>query len=266
MKKFLIMIIALAIVVIGVAMAEPGIKQVTEVQGLSIQTTVIAYGNFDQETEVAITSSSGTSLGDVPPLTSGTYYASVYSEDTQNSGIGYISYDKDLDVSTGNKLLGQYNIQAVKQITYLGVNGSSIISNDYMNIMSAGSNYGDRGESLMCPFGGSTQAAAFCNTVETGSNVNLKVAALTTQMGNRFIMASADPGVAIYNNVDVGPYGDLPSKGSVTAYIKGSVKEGGRNTATANDLFGTMTFSDTTSISGDISSFSKAMSYTSMFA
>jgi hypothetical protein len=261
------MIIALALFGVGIVMAEPGIPQVQEVQGLSIQTTVIAAGNFDQESSVAIVGTSGQSISDVPPLNSGTYYSSVYSEDTQNSGVGYISYDKDLDVTTANRLAGQYNVQAVKQITYLGVDASSVITNDYMNIMSAGNNYGTKGESSICPFGGSTQAPSFCNLVETGSNMNLKVANLNTQMGDRFIMKSADPGVAIFNNVGVSSYAsDLPSKGSVSAFIKGTVKEGGRNNSTASSLFETVSFSDTTGISGDISTFAKSMSYTSVFA
>ncbi len=266
MKKFGIMVIALALIVVGMAVAEPGISQLQEVQGLSVMTTVIAAGNFDQETNVAIVLSSGQCLSGVPPLTSGTYYASVYTEDSQNSEAGYISYDKDLDVTTGNRLLGQNNIQAVKQITYLGIDASSMISNDYMNIVSAGTNYGNKGASMMCPFGAGVKAPSFCNTVETGSNTNLKVANLGTQMSNRFIMKASDPGVAIANTVSVGMYDTLPSKGSVSAFIKGSVKEGGRNTATAEQLFGTFSFSDTTTVSGDIQSFGKSMAYNSAFA
>jgi hypothetical protein len=267
LKKIGIVIIALVLFGIGMAMAEPGVPQVSEVQGLSVSTTVIAVGNFNAASSVAITSTSGQSISDVPPLTGGTYYSSVYTEDTQNSGVGYISYDKDLDVSTANKLSGQYNIQAVKQITYLGVDASSIITNDYMNVQSAGNNYGTIGAAAICPFGGSNQAPSFCNLVETGSNMNLAVANLNTQMGDRFIMKSADPGVAIYNNVGVSAYAaDLPSQGSVSAFIKGTVKEGGRNNSTAPSLFETVSFSDSTGVSGDISTFAKSMSYTSAFA
>jgi hypothetical protein len=261
------LVIAVALFVVGMAMAEPGIQAVQEVQGLSTSTTVIAAGNFNAASSVAIVITSGQCLSGVPPLTAGTYYSSVYSEDTQNSEAGYLSYDKDLDVSTANKLTGQYNVQAVKQITYLGIDASSVISNDYMNIMSAGTNYGNKGAVLICPFGGTTQAPSFCNTVETGSNTNLKVANLNTQMGDRFIMKSADPGVAIYNNVGVGSYAsDVPSSGSVSAYIKGTIKEGGRNTSTATQLFETMAFSDSTGVSGSISTFAKSMSYSSVFA
>jgi hypothetical protein len=47
MKKLGILIIALALLVVGLAMAEPGIPQVREVQGLTTTTTVIAAGNFN---------------------------------------------------------------------------------------------------------------------------------------------------------------------------------------------------------------------------
>jgi len=276
MKKFGILVIALTLFVVGMAMAEPGIPKVNEVQGLAVSTTVIAAGNFNQASSVDLTIASGeSSLTEVPPLTNGTYYQSVYTEDTQNSEVGFISYDKDLDVSTANKVSGQYNIQAVKQVTYLGVDASSMITNDYLMVDGAGDNYGTIGDKMLCPFGAEKQAPSFCNRVETGSNMNLKVANLNTQMGDRFIMKSADPGVAIFNNVGVGSYAaDLPSKGSVSAFIRGSIKEGGRETTdaegnvteSAGDLYETMVFSDTTGVSGDISTFAKSMSYSSVFA
>jgi hypothetical protein len=276
MKKFGIMIIALTLFAVGMAMADPGIPKVNEVQGLSVSTTVIAAGNFNSESSVDLTISSGdSSLTEVPPLTNGTIYQSVYTEDTQNSAVGYISYDKDLDVTTANRVSGQYNVQAVKQVTYLGVDASSMITNDYMMVDGAGDNYGTIGNQMLCPFGSEVQAPSFCNKVETGSNMNLKVANLNTQMGDRFIMNSADPGVAIYNNVGVGSYAaDLPSQGSVSAFIKGSIKEGGRATQDANgnvtepagDLYETVVFSDSTGISGSITTFAKSMSYSSVFA
>ncbi len=102
--------------------------------------------------------------------------------------------------------------------------------------------------------------------METGSSTNLKVANLNTQMSNRFIMKSADSGVAIANTVSVGMYDTLPSEESVSAFIKGSVKEGGRNNSAADQLYETMTFSDTTGVSGDISTFAKSMSYSFVFA
>jgi hypothetical protein len=270
MKKLGILVIALGLLVVGLAMAEPGINQTNEVQGLSISTTVIAAGNFNAASSVQVTSIGRTdteNLDTIPPLDSGVYYTSLYTEDTQNSDVGYISYDKDLDVTTANRISGQYNVQAVKQITYVGVDASSIITNDYMLLDGAGTDYGTMHDALICPFGSDQQGPAFCNRIETGSNMNLKVANLNTQMGERFIMKSADPGVAVYNNVGVGAYtADLPSQGSVSAYIQGSIKEGGRATDTADDLTETVVFKDSTGVSGVISTFAKSMSYTSAFA
>jgi hypothetical protein len=273
MKKLGILVIGLVLLVAGSAMADPGIPKVNEVQGLTTSTTVIAAGNFNAASSVDITIMKGVAtLTTIPPLIAfgDTYYTSLYTEDTQNSEVGFISYDKDLDVSTANKVSGQYNIQAVKQITYLGVDASSVVTNDYLLLDGAGGPWlaGDR---LMCPFAGNTMYGSFCNRVETGSAMNLKVANLNTEMGDRFIMKSGDPAVAVYNNVGVSSYAsDLPSKGSVSAYIKGSIKEGGRlsdgdgTSGVLVDLYETVTFSDSTAISGDISSFGKAMSYTSV--
>jgi hypothetical protein len=276
MKKLGIIVLALSLLVLGMVMADPGIPKVNEVQGLRTSTTVIAAGNFNAESSVDLTISSVVPITSIPgedwAEIGGTIYQTVYTEDTQNSEVGYISYDKDLDVSTGNKVSGQYNVKAVKQITYLGVDASSVVTNDYLMLDGAGwPDYA--GERLICPFAGETAYPAFCNKVETGSAMNLKVANLNTQMGDRFIMKAADSGVEIFNNVAVGSYAtDLPSKGSVSAYIKGSIKEGGRVSdaiATQDQLaltylYETVTFSDSTAISGDISTFAKAMSYNSV--
>jgi len=271
MKKLGIIVIALALLVVGMAMADPGIPQVREVQGLSTSTTVIGVGNFNAASSVQMSiMTGGNNLANIPPLGAGVLYQTVYSEDTQNSEYGYLSYDKDLDVSTSNKLTGQYNVQAVKQITYLGIDASSIITTDYMMLDGVGENYGPIANMMLCPFGSEADAPTFCNIVETGSSMNLKVANLNTQMGERFIMKSADPGIQIYNNVGVGSYAaDVPSKGSVSAFIQGSVREGGRDAAGPEDptnLYMTMTFKDSTAFSGDISSFAKSMGYTSKFA
>ncbi len=284
MKK-LILITMVFTLAVGCAMADPGIPKVNEVQGLSTSTTVVAAGNFNSAGSVDVT------ISHVEPITAipGTswdgddadeeIYQSVYTEDTQNSEVGYISYDKDLDVSTANKVSGQYNIQAVKQVTYLGVDASSIVTNDFLMVDGAGWG-GDAGSRMICPFASDSKVAypAFCNRIETGSTMNLKVANVNTQLGDRFIMKSADPGVAMYDNVGVSSYAaDLPSKGSVSAYIKGSIKEGGRmsdvngvgssiatDSWSVQELYETVTFSDSTAVSGDISTFAKGMSYNSV--
>jgi hypothetical protein len=285
MKKITIILVFLTLLVIGTAMADPGIPKVNEVQGLSTSTTVIAAGNFNAASSVDLTISKMVPITGIPgpdwsipeseDEAGATIYQTVYTEDTQNSEVGFLSYDKDLDVSTGNKVSGQYNVQAVKQITYLGVDASSVITNDYLLLDGAGWP-GFVGDRLICPFGNDYVYGAFCNRIETGSNMNLKVANLNTDLGDRFIMKAADSGVQVFNNVGVTSYAaDLPSKGSVSAFIRGSIKEGGRLKDMPVDdgiggpvslwsLYETVTFSDSTAVSGDISTFAKAMNYNSV--
>jgi hypothetical protein len=262
MKKTLFGILILGIFLCGCALADPGVAPVNEVQGLSIQTTVIAVGNFDQESDVAITTSSGSSLSDVPPLGAGSaYYESVYTEDTHSAGIGYISYDKDFEVSTAGKINGQYNIQSTRQITYLGIDAGSIYSSEYLMTGGSGTSQ-SAADRMICPFGSEGTIGAFCNRVEAGSTFTMSVANVATEASNRFITKSADAPVETNYHILVTDYvSGIPSKGSVEAYIKGTIKEGN-----PDDLAGEGSFEDRTSIIGDISLFDKQMHYDSSYS
>ena len=145
------------------------------------------------------------------------------------------------------------------------------------------------------PFSSTTVLPSFSNKFETSSTMNLNVASLSTSLGDRFISGSADGGVEIFNNVKVNSYTDgIPSKGSVSAFIKGTTIEGGyamtsfgtepalSSTTLAGKLDAldgftsdydklpglsqTTEFYDFASFSGDIISFSKFMSYKSVLA
>jgi hypothetical protein len=271
MKKIGLAFLTIGLLVCGFVAADPGVPQVNEVQGLSIETTVIAVGNFDQESSVYISSSAGQSLNDMPPLASGgaVVYESVYTEDTQTAGIGYISYDKSFDVDTSDKVSGQYNIESTRQITFVGIDAGSIYSSEYL--MMSGSGTAGGSNRMICPFAGDTTTSAFCNKVESGSTFSMSVANVLTQANARFITKSGDSPVELNYNIQVSEYSSgIPSKGSVAAFIKGKVNEGGRNqtpySEDAGALFGTGEFADRTEIIGDISLFSKQMHYESAWA
>jgi hypothetical protein len=90
MKKLGIMFIALALLLVGMTMADPGAVAVREVQGLTISTTVIGAGNFNQASSVQLqlmnADDRDASLLDIPDeLDDFTLYTTVYTEDTQNS-------------------------------------------------------------------------------------------------------------------------------------------------------------------------------------
>ncbi len=274
MKNILIVTILLFITLVAAVIADPGIPKVNEVQGLKTTTTVIGAGNFKSDSTLVWTISNRVPITDIPgpnwtvtrsltldsPHIGKTIYQTVYTEDTQNSGAGYLSYDKDLDVQTENMVRGQYNVKAIKQVTYLGIDASSVITNDYLMLDGAGI-VGFPKARVLCPLQSESTYPTFCNKIETGSTMNLKVANLNTQLGERFVMSVKDSGVEVLNNVDVSSYAkDLPSKGSAAGYIQGSIKEA---RATHVRPFETITYSDNTAISGDISNFAKAMRYTS---
>jgi hypothetical protein len=97
-------------------------------------------------------------------------------------------------------------------------------------------------------------AESFCSRVETGSSMVLSVGSISTQMGGRFVSASADAGPELYNNVLVGEYAPgIPAQGSVSAFIRGRIRQGDE----------IVEFEDTTSIIGSISTFAKSMMWSS---
>lgn len=106
------------------------------------------------------------------------------------------------------------------------------------------------------PICGDSVAGSFCSKVETGSSMVMTVGTITTEMGVRFITGSADAGTEIFNNVDVSEYAPgIPTQGSVSAFIKGNVREENQ----------TLELYDFTAVSGNISTFSKHMIYNSVF-
>jgi hypothetical protein len=121
--------------------------------------------------------------------------------------------------------------------------------------------------------------------------MNFKTTSFTTELGNRYATGNAGDGISIFNNIQVDSYGNgLPSKGSVSAFMKGTTLEGGYDTSITKPVYSfdsstldglnafisqngksqelaqKMEFYDYTSMNGDITSFTKFMSYNSAFA
>ncbi|MCU0629330.1 MAG: hypothetical protein MUE45_07640 [Methanoregulaceae archaeon] len=120
MKKLAVVFIAMALFV-GFAMADRAIDPVPETQGIVTSTTIDAVGNFASTSEIQwriTTEAAG--LPGVPALDDGAIYESVYTEDTASNGIGLILYDKELDVETSAQISGQWNIEAVKELAFVG--------------------------------------------------------------------------------------------------------------------------------------------------
>ena len=328
MKKWLLLAVVIVLLV-GYTTADMGIDPVLETQGLSTQTVVRGYGTLSHISDVALQiTDSIAGLNGIPPLedssTEGSidvipdnplvaiaegvnqgavYYASVYTEDTNTNGLGEIGYTKDLGINTNEMVTGQSNIEAVKQIVYIGEAGSKVLSNDFLSVDGAGNpspsarfglglnteapEPGELASKSLCPFAGGSAIPAFCSHVESASSIDMNIADVATTMNARFIVPSADTPVSLNNNVQV-----TNSMGKVTAGIDAKIREGGIphediqeftvpiEICTAeggcavyefdgwvgiftSDLVEEATMHDFTSFDGSIATFTKSMSYTS---
>ncbi|HUU75243.1 MAG TPA: hypothetical protein VMW63_04045 [Methanoregulaceae archaeon] len=268
MKKLRIVIIGLFILisVAGFASADRGVDPTPETQGISTSTTIDAVGRFDSHTEFALTivGSEGNGINDVPPLGAGdVMYQAVYTEDTQSNGVGIIAYDKELSIDTSAMISGQSNIEADKQLVYVGIDGGRVYSNEYIMIDGAARST-DTAGTVICPFGtaGGDTFPAYCNRVEAGSTIDMSVANVRTSSDARFIMYSGDHPVELNHDIRVTELVDgIPSQGMASAFIEALIQEAGADTP--DSLGERIEFSERTAIDGDITLFEKVIHYES---
>ncbi len=264
MEKITILVIPLVLIglITGIVMGDTGINATTETQGFHTSTTIIAVGRFSSTSDVAMTSTTSEGgLTEIPPITGdGAHYQAVYTEDTK-SGYGEIRYDKELTVDTGAKLTGQSNIEATKQISFIGYNGSRVHSAETI-MVSGTANPSATSDTLICVFGTSVSESvpAYCNYVSAGSSIDMSVANVLTRTNDRFIVASADTPVELSHSIRVTELEGLPSRGKVSTFMEGSIMEG-----RGNDLgvYGKIELNERTNVDGFITLFNKEMGYLS---
>jgi hypothetical protein len=264
LKKFGIMVIALGMLVgmTGFAMADPGVNGVFETQGVTIVTSIICEGNMQSSTDVHWEQSSSTPLTAIPGApTSGDFYVATYSEDTMSNGVGFINYDKTLNLDTKERVNGEYNIEATKEIAFIGVDGAEITSTDHIFLDGTGE-YSTTADEAICVFASdkSTTIPRFCNTVEAGSSFTMEVVNARTETNARFVTMAADYPVAVNHNIRVDKLADLPSVGKVSAFMEGIIMEG---RGTCGSAFEEVEFSESTMADGYITLFDKVMGWES---
>jgi hypothetical protein len=272
MKKLAILVIALALLT-GLAMADHGIDPVPETQGIVTSTSVNLVGNFASATEIQwrITDDPG-GLPGVPVIDpTSAIYESTYTEDTQTHGVGLMLYDKELDVETSGQISGQWNIEATKQIAFIGIDAAYVVSTDNIMVDGAAA-YDQTAQRFICPFAPTTISIypAYCNRAEAGSTIDMTVANVRTTTTDRFVMPSGDHPVELNHDLRVTELvTDVPSVGFASAYMEVLVQEarGGEPDATAPTPFTTLMerieFSEESSVDGAITLFDKLMHYES---
>ncbi|MCE5298590.1 MAG: hypothetical protein LLF84_06565 [Methanoregulaceae archaeon] len=264
MKKLAVVLIAMALFV-GFAMADRAIDPVPETQGIVTSTTIDAVGNFASASELQwrITDDPF-GLPTIPPLdVEAAIYESVYTEDTASNGVGLILYDKELDVETSAQISGQWNIEAVKELAFVGIDGARVTSSDVIFVDGA-ANPDTTTDFVICPFAADVTETfpAFCNRAEAGSTIDMTVANVRTTSTDRFVESSADHPVELNHDILVTELiEDLPSMGTASAYMEVLIQEASGDSPDV--LMERIEFTEETTITGDITTFEKLMHYES---
>jgi hypothetical protein len=259
MKKFGFLVIALAVLVVGMAMADVGVNQTPETQGITTQTVVYALGTTTENDNIVWQQSSA--VLNAPPLTpTERQYTMSY---TENSILdqGYGEYTKQMNLDTQSKVANQFNFQATKQVDYVTdatVGLGRITSSEDLLLDGAG-NGSSTNNMFICPF--ATQVAdtipPYCNVVEMGSSFDGTAVSMATSANERHVIATADPGVAM--NYDISAAG----VGTAAAWINAHIMEGRAYDANTANKAIDLTYSEKTTSSGVIQNFAKDMSYVS---
>jgi len=266
MKKLAMLAIALVLLT-GFALADRGIAPVPETQGIVTSTSVNIVGNFASATELQWRITDNASgLSGVPQLYfHDAIYESTYTEDTQSHGVGLMLYDKEMDVETSGQITGQWNIEATKQIAFIGIDGASVVSGDTIMVDGAAT-FRTAKEVIICPFAEEITevAPSFCNRAEAGSTVDMTVANVRTTTTDRFVMPSGDHPVELNHDIRVSELvSDVPSVGMASAYMDVLIQED--NNGEAITLDERIEFTEETTADGAITLFEKLMHYESGF-
>jgi hypothetical protein len=286
MKKILILLMMAAFLVTGIAVADLGAPQTPETQGIVTSTSVNAVGNLATSTEIQWRIAHGQNgLPDIPPLpeVQAMIFESVYTEDTQSDGVGLLLYDKELDVETSAQITGQWNIEATKQLAFVGIDGAAVTSTDSIMVDGAATFY-ETWTVVPCPFAPQITDIypQFCNRAEAGSTIDMTVANVRTTTTDRFVLSegirpvTASGNVELNHDIRVSELVDgVPSTGLASAYMDVLIQEARGYTIEDaqpdfngdghpyTTLMERIEFSEETSADGAITLFEKMMHYES---
>ena len=193
---------------------------------------------------------------------------------------GQTTLSKSVGINTGNQITGGSNIKAGTDMQYIAVDTGRATRSEDLLIDSAGNETDPAEIYILCPFISENlvddDIPAHCNIAQAGSSIDTTLTSVVTSADDRFVGTdSAIPVVLNYNinaeGISLGTQSS-PMIGSVSAYLKVHVQEGGETnfsgdfastvksaTTKAEDL----SYSETSTASGLINGFSKSMSYQS---
>jgi hypothetical protein len=240
MKKLAFAVLALAVLVIGMAMAADPINATVETQGISTTTGVVVLGTMTN-TETVVWTQSTQDMRNNPPLNQydplvtpvGTipliqlwnperqavmsYTESILADN------GYSEFNEMQSLDTGNKVANQKNFGSTEQFDYVAFTdamGRATTSESILlDLASQGSAAANR---FICPFatGDAGYIPPYCNVYEMGSSFTGTQVSMITQAGENHIAKAADVPTQVSYSVG------LSGTGSAAAWINVHVMEG----------------------------------------
>jgi hypothetical protein len=196
---------------------------------------------------------------------------------------GHTILTKSMNLHTGNKVIGQSNLNAQTGLTFIATDdGGNVVGSENLLIDGAG-NTTKASDRMLCPFAAATADVipAYCNIVQAGSQYDLTVGSVTTSANDRFVSSDATNPVALNYAINVKPYGttsgQIPAIGSTSAYIKAHIQEArcASNTSvywvgglslpvpSASLKVEDLTYNEQSGAQGTITSFQKVIAYQS---
>jgi hypothetical protein len=243
MKKLAFAVLALAVLVIGMAMAADPINATVETQGISTTTGVVALGTMTN-TETVVWTQSSQDMRNNPPLNQFdplvipvfppgpipfiqlwnperqavmSYTESILADN------GYSEFNEMQSLDTGNKVANQKNFASTEQFDYVAFTdamGRATTSESILlDLASQGTAAANR---FICPFatGDAGYIPPYCNVYEMGSSFTGTQVSMITQAGENHIAKAADVPTQVSYSVG------LSGTGSAAAWINVHVMEG----------------------------------------
>jgi len=221
MKKLIIMVVALALLVVGFGMADPGINETPENQYVTITTKLDVDGAMTASAKVDYRIDS---LDDVRnPIMDALgdrHYTSLYKDDTVVNQYGTLQYTKSLGVDTRTQLTGGSNILASKDIDFVGDAASDITSDEYINVDGVFAGTANINTWALCMMAAADTTQGFpagCNFAEAQSKTRLTYAKVHTDTSDRFVVVRSDANVDLRHTILVEETASGPSYGDVEA-------------------------------------------------
>ena len=275
MKKIVMFSIAMVMLVAlcGAAFADRNIPATPEIQGISTSTSIQAQGTVTETDSLAWTTASNgsnataTQAIGAPLGVSQVQYTTGYN--AQYSGVsGQTTFVKSMAIGTGAKIPDQSNVAAHTDVQFIAIDSGRATNSEDI-LLDGVANATNTADSILCPFTSNAVAVIppYCNIVQAGSSFDSTLTSTVTNANDRFV--GSDSTFPVTLNYNVASKGitlsdgtSSPMIGSAAAYLKVHVQEARNNTSTKSE---DLVYSESSTASGLINSFSKSVAYQSGF-